>query len=243
MLDMSRRNRGNKVSDALYGSARLVKWRKTTDTPLIALALGSIPILLLEFVSERLTDNDRLLIATVNVLVFVAFLGDYLVELSVAQDRKNYVLHEWTSLVIVISQGLALLPALGVLGAFRIIRALRPIIFLTRIVLIGLAEAHELRRILKAKAISIALGIAGMVWISSAVAFTLAEDVGIGRRVDSFGDALWWSAATISTVGYGDVYPVTVTGRVIAVFTMIIGVSTFGVVTATIARFLLKSDN
>jgi len=114
---------------------------------------------------------------------------------------------------------------------------------LTRIVLIGLAEAHELMRILKAKAISIALGIAGMVWISSAVAFTLVEDVGTGRRVDSFGDALWWSAATISTVGYGDVYPFTVIGRVIAVFTMIIGVSTFGVVTATIARFFIKDDN
>ena len=79
-----------------------------------------------------------------------------------------------------------------------------------------------------------------MVWISSAVAFTLVEDVGSGRRVESFGDALWWSAATISTVGYGDIYPVTTVGRLIAVFTMIVGVSTFGVLTASIARALLS---
>ena len=169
----------------------LLRWRRWTDVPLIALALGSLPILLLEFVSDRLGDNDRLLITVVNVLVFIAFLIDYLVELSIAQDRKSYVRHEWTSLIIVISQGFALLPALGILGALRIVRALRPIIFLTRIVSIGLAEAHELRRTLKAKAMSTALGIAGMVWITAAVAFTLVEDVGTGRRVDSFGDALW----------------------------------------------------
>jgi len=221
----------------------LLRWRRWTDVPLIALALGSLPILLLEFVSDRLGDNDRLLITVVNVLVFIAFLIDYLVELSIAQDRKSYVRHEWTSLIIVISQGFALLPALGILGALRIVRALRPIIFLTRIISIGLAEAHELKRTLKAKAMSTALAIAGMVWITAAVAFTLVEDVGIGRRVDSFGDALWWSATTISTVGYGDVYPVTPIGRIIAVFTMIVGVSTFGVLTASIARLLIKNDN
>ena len=231
------------MSDLPYGSIRLAKWRKRTDTPLTALALGSLPILLLEFVSDRLSENDRLLITAVNALIFVAFAIDYLVELSVAQDRRNYVLHEWTSLVIVISQGFAILPSLGVLGAFRIVRALRPIIFLTRIVSIGLAEAHELRHTLKAKAMSTALGIAGLVWITAAVAFTLVEDMGTGRRVDSFGDALWWSATTISTVGYGDVYPVTPIGRIVAVFTMIVGVSTFGVLTASIARLLIKNDN
>jgi len=107
----------------------------------------------------------------------------------------------------------------------------------------GLAEAHELRRTLKAKAMSTALGIAGMVWITAAVAFTLVEDVGTGRRVDSYGDALWWSATTISTVGYGDVYPVTPVVRKVAVFTMIVGVSTFGVLTASIARLLIKKDH
>lgn len=230
------------MNDLPYGSARLAKWRKKTDGPLTALALGSLPILLLEFVSDRLNDNDRLLITVVNILVFTAFLVDYLAELTLAGERKSYVRHEWTSLLIVVSQGLALLPALGVLGALRIFRALKPIIFLIRIVSIGSAEAHELRRTIRTKAMSTALGVAGLVWITSAVAFTIVEEVGTGRRVDSFGDALWWSATTISTVGYGDVYPVTLIGRIIAVFTMIVGVSTFGVLTASIARLLIKND-
>jgi voltage-gated potassium channel len=183
-----------------------------------------------------------MLITVVNILVFTAFLVDYLVELALTRERKNYVLHEWTSLLIVVSQGLALLPTLGVLGALRIFRALKPLIYFIRIVSIGAAEAHELRQTLRTKAMSTALGVAGLVWITSAVAFTLVEEVGVGRRVDSFGDALWWSATTISTVGYGDVYPVTLIGRIIAVFTMVVGVSTFGVLTASIARVLIRES-
>ena len=60
--------------------------------------------------------------------------------------------------------------------------------------------------------------------------------------MDSFFDALWWSAATITTVGYGDIYPVTAAGRIIAVFTMVVGVSTLAVVTARIAQFLISVE-
>ena len=70
----------------------------------------------------------------------------------------------------------------------------------------------------------------------------MAEDVGDGRKIHSFFDALWWSAATVTTVGYGDIYPVTAMGRIIAVFTMIVGISTLAVVTARIAQFLISTD-
>jgi voltage-gated potassium channel len=83
---------------------------------------------------------------------------------------------------------------------------------------------------------------AGLTTITSAVAFTIAEDVGNGKRIDSFFDALWWSAATITTVGYGDIYPITTIGRIIAVFTMLVGISTLAVVTARIAEFLLSDE-
>ena len=72
---------------------------------------------------------------------------------------------------------------------------------------------------LRQHAASLALGLAGFTWITSAVAFTLVEDVGEDGRIHSFGDALWWSAATITTVGYGDIAPVTFIGRVVGVFT------------------------
>ena len=113
---------------------------------------------------------------------------------------------------------------------------------LARVLGIGSASRIEGKKFFRDKAASISFGIAGLTLVTSAVAFTIAEDVGDGRRINSFFDALWWAAATITTVGYGDIYPVTPAGRVIAVFTMIVGISTLATVTARIAQFLIKSD-
>ena len=222
---------------------RLATWRKRTDTPLLLLAVGSLPLLLLEVVSDRLTNTDQNFITAINVLVFIAFAVDYLVELSVTKSRATYVRTQWASLIIVVSQFLALLPALGFLGILRGARALRIVGTLSRVIGIGAASKEQGRKFFKEKAASVAFGMAGFTLITSAVAFTIAEDVGDGRRINSFFDALWWSAATITTVGYGDIYPVTAPGRIIAVFTMIVGVSTLAVVTARIAQFLLKDDS
>ena len=58
-------------------------------------------------------------------------------------------------------------------------------------------------------------------------------------RLHSFFDALWWSTATITTVGYGDIFPVTAAGRIIGAMTMVVGISTFAVVTAKITEVLV----
>lgn len=222
-------------------SPRLATWRRWTDLPLLVIAVGSLPLLLLEIVSDRLSDADQNFLTAVNVLVFIAFAIDYVVELAVTDNRAEYVRTQWASLLIVISQFLALLPALGFLGILRGARALRIVGTLSRVIGIGAASKEHGRKVFKEKAASVAFGISGLTLITSAVAFTIAEDVGEGRRFGSFFDALWWSASTITTVGYGDIYPVTVAGKIIAVFTMVVGVSTLAVVTARIAQFLVSS--
>ena len=228
-----------------YLSERLQTWRRRTDAPLLALAIGSLPLLLLEIDRSDLTTGDRAFLDVMNVIVLIAFAVDYLVELSVASDRMVYVRREWTSAVIVLAQAAALLPALSVLGALRVLRAARvwrAVAVVTRLIAIGGAAAREGRTILRDHAASFALGVAGFTWITSAVAFTLAEDVGADGRLHSFFDALWWSSATITTVGYGDVYPVTAVGRIVGVITMVVGISTFAVVTAKVAQFLVRAD-
>lgn len=223
-------------------SPRLATWRRRTDLPLLLIAIGSLPLLLLEVVDDRLSKADQNFLTAINVLVFIAFAIDYVVELAVTYNRATYARTQWASLVIVISQLLALLPALGFLGILRGVRALRVVGALSRVIGIGAASKEQGRKYFKEKAASVAFGMSAFTLVTSAVAFTIAEDVGDGRRINSFFDALWWSASTITTVGYGDIYPVTVTGKIIAVFTMVVGVSTLAVVTARIAQFLVSLE-
>ena len=223
-------------------TSKLVTWRKWTDIPLLIIAIGSLPLLLLEIISHRLTSGDKTFLLIVNLTVFLAYAIDYVVEFLVTPEKGRYVRSEWSSLLIVIAQLFAILPAMSFLGFLRGARALRVVSSFTRIIGISMASRSQGREILKKRATSFAFGLAGFTLITSAVGFTLAEDVGKDGRVQSFFDALWWSGATITTVGYGDIYPITAAGRVIAIFTMLVGISTLAVVTARIAQFLIKND-
>jgi voltage-gated potassium channel len=223
-------------------TSKLVTWRKWTDIPLLIIAIGSLPLLLLEIISHRLTSGDKTFLLVVNVAVFLAYAVDYVIEFLVTPEKGRYVRSEWSSLLIVVAQLFAILPAMSFLGFLRGARALRVVSSLTRVIGISMASRSQGREILKKRATSFAFGLAGFTLITSAVGFTLAEDVGKDGRVKSFFDALWWSGATITTVGYGDIYPITAAGRVIAIFTMLVGISTLAVVTARIAQFLIKND-
>jgi voltage-gated potassium channel len=228
-----------------YLTPRLERWRARTDGALLVLAIGTLPFLLVEIKREELPSIDRRLVDVVNVVVLVAFTVDYVVELTLAANRRAYVRHEWTSLLIVITQGIAILPYLGPFGLLRGLRGVRGVraaAALARLMAIGGAAAAESRSYLRRNAGRIALGAAGMTWLTSAAAFTLAEDVGDGGRISSFFDALWWSTATITTVGYGDVFPITTAGRIVGGVTMVVGISTFAVVTAKVAEWLVRGD-
>jgi voltage-gated potassium channel len=69
-----------------------------------------------------------------------------------------------------------------------------------------------------------------------------AVERGQNNNIQSIGDALWWAVVTTTTVGYGDVSPVTAEGRLIAVGLMVVGIGFIGVFTATITSFFLAPD-
>lgn len=230
---------------AEYLTPELQRWRMRTDWPLMALAVGSLPVLLLEVERHSLPAWDRRFIDAVNLVVLVAFAVDYLVELSLSANRKKYMRYELMSLIIVVAQALALMPFLAGLGALRALRAAKLFRFIAiavRAVAIGGAATKSGKQLIRDHAAGFALGVAALTWLTSAAAFTIAEDVGVDGRIHSFFDSLWWSLATITTVGYGDIYPITASGRIIGGFTMIIGISTFALVTAKIAQFLMRDE-
>jgi voltage-gated potassium channel len=69
-----------------------------------------------------------------------------------------------------------------------------------------------------------------------------AERGAVHANITTFGDALWWAVSTITTVGYGDHYPVTAAGHAIAIVLMIVGVGMFGVVAASASAWFISAD-
>ena len=213
---------------------------------LVFVAVGTLPLLLLEIDKPSLPRHDQIFINIVNVIVFGVFAIDYGVGLWLTNDRRAYVRAEWINLVIVLASAAAIVPDLGAFGSARALRGFQPLrglIAITRVVCTGGLATQSGRAMVRRNAARYAMAIAFLTWFSAACAFTLAEDVGVDGRLAGFEDALWWSAATITTVGYGDVVPVTTAGRVIGVVTMVVGISTFAIVTARIASFLMADDS
>jgi voltage-gated potassium channel len=80
-----------------------------------------------------------------------------------------------------------------------------------------------------------------VVWVGSLMVLG-AERGAAGAEIKTFGDAIWWSFETITTVGYGDFVPVTSMGRFIATLIMLVGISVLGVVSAGVAATLIKQN-
>lgn len=221
------------------------RWRDRTSAWLTVLAIGSLPLLALEFIRDDLTEADRIFLDIVDVVVFAAFAIDFMAQLAMSPRRGRYVRKEWMQLVLVVSQGLAILPPLAHLRWLRALRVSRLVVplaaFVRVVATVGLAS-HRGREFLREHSLRFALSTAGFTWVTAAVAFTFAEDI-TGSDGQSFGDGLWWALATLTTVGYGDVSPTTMAGRIVGGVTMIVGVGAFAVVTASIAEFLLRPSS
>jgi voltage-gated potassium channel len=68
----------------------------------------------------------------------------------------------------------------------------------------------------------------------------LSEEHAPGSNIHDYGNALWWAVVTVTTVGYGDRFPITAVGRVVAVVLMLVGIGLIGVLTATVASFFVQ---
>jgi voltage-gated potassium channel len=87
--------------------------------------------------------------------------------------------------------------------------------------------------------IAYVLGVVAVVVLTSATGFYFAE-IGTNQNVDGFGDAVWWAIVTVTTIGYGDIYPVTVLGRIVGGFLIFAGIGTLSLVTAATAAYLIQ---
>jgi voltage-gated potassium channel len=93
---------------------------------------------------------------------------------------------------------------------------------------------------LRGRVIVYVVGGSGLVLLVAALAVLDAERGHDGANIRNFGDAFWWALTTVTTVGYGDQFPVSTTGRFVAGGLMVAGIALLGVVTASFASWLVE---
>ena len=207
---------------------------RATDVPLLVLSVAMIPLLAIPAIVD-LPSGVAAAFSIANAMIWLAFVLDYGLRLALAEHRARFLRASWMDLVIVA------VPFLRPLRIARSARALR-ILHLGRLATAlergGRAGARFLfRHRLHEALLLTAVG----VLVASGLVYALESDAK-GTNITSIGDSLWWAITTVTTVGYGDVYPVTAAGQVIASVVMLAGIALFGVLSANLASLLLEGD-
>lgn len=191
---------------------------------IILLALLSAALLIFE-VSDVYADQV-LFMRQIDLSIAIFFLADFTVGILAADNKKQYFKHNWLDL-------LAAIPLTG--GTFQTLRILRVIRVVARIWRISDFAEHLVMG--SAKYIY-AMTIVVVIILSNSIAFYTFE-YGVNPHVHNFFDAVWWTFTTVASVGYGDIVPVTVEGRIVGMILMVFGVCIVGSVAGLVGSHFL----
>ena len=200
--------------------ACLSAWERRSEWPLTAIALAFLAVYAWEVIAD-LHGAARAGTELAMDVMWAVFIADYLVRLALAPQRGRWFVRHLFDLAVV---------ALPVLRPLRLVRLIALIGVLHR----GAGMA------LRGRITAYTAGGVTLLVLVSSLAVLDAERGAPGTPIRTYGEAVWWALATITTVGYGDLAPVTAVGRWAAVLLMIGGVALAGVVTATLASWIVS---
>ena len=195
------------------------------DTPMTVLAL-ILGLILLAPLFFQLMDTTERNLDIAGWVIWVCFIVEYSVLLWLAPSRKDMVKTHKIDLFLIVVPFLRPLRLLRLLNIFASFGA------------VGVMG----RRIMERRGLQWILVAIALVIVSGAFLTMMAERQDPSSSIDSFGTALWWAIVTSTTVGYGDVSPVTPGGRGVAVVLMLAGIALLSIVTANIASLFVESD-
>ena len=201
--------------------SRVERWESRTEWPLAGAALLFLAAYALPIVDPGIPPWLGNACAVVAGLVWLLFGIDYAVRVHLAERRRRYVREHLFDLAILV------LPLLRPLQLLRLV---------TVLTILNRAGSHQLR----GRVMAYVAGGTILLIVCGGLAITDAERGRPDATIQGVGDGLWWAIVTMTTVGYGDAYPVTTTGRLIAGVLMVGGIALLGVVTATFASWLVE---
>ena len=188
-------------------------------------------IALLVDVFLRLPPETERVLSFVDNIICVFFLIDFFVRFRAAENKWRFMKWGWIDLISSIPEleyfrfgrALRLIRIIRILRAFRSIKHIISHIYLNR----------------SQGALTTVAVLSFVLIIFSSISILQFESDAPGGNIKTAEDALWWSYVTITTIGYGDKYPVTTEGRIVAVVLMTAGVGLFGTFTAFVSSLIL----
>lgn len=205
----------------------------------LALTIYSLVIMVLLILPLEPTTLD--LLRAYDNLICLVFLGDFAMRLRASRPHRRYLIHErgWLDL-------LGSLPSLGILRFTALFRLFR----LSRLARIGRLLRQRQHGVVqdvlanRGQYASFVTVVAALTVLSiSSVAVLQFEGHSPDANITTPGDAVWWAIVTITTVGYGDTFPVTPLGRTTGAVVMISGIGIIGALASILASFLVTSSS
>jgi voltage-gated potassium channel len=200
--------------------SRRERWEAADDWPLTIAAVAFLVAYAWPILEPSLASPWLGLCRLTTWLAWALFVVDYLARLALSRVRWRFVRSHPLDLAVI---------------ALPLLRPLRLLRLVTLLSVLNRYAGNSLRG-------RVAVYVAGstsLVLLVASLAVLDAERGHKGATIQTFPDALWWAMTTVTTVGYGDRFPVTGTGRLIAAGLMLAGIALLGVVTASLASWLL----
>lgn len=205
-----------KIHEMERRNMTLSRWQRITEWPMTALAL----VFLFAYSWEVLARTHITLCENTINIIWVAFIIDYVVSISLARNKKAWFKNNLITLMSI---------ALPIFRPLRLLRLVAVLNVLNRTS--GMAVRGRITMYVCSSAVL-------LIYIGS-LAILDVERTAPGAKITDFGRALWWTFVTVTTVGYGDLSPVTWQGKCIAVGLMVTGIALIGIVTASLASWIV----
>jgi len=203
--------------------ARLKAWQRRSAWPLIALSLLYTFVYVFPIYWYPVSNNVKTLCITVEYLCWAVFVADYVVQFKLAQNRRRFLKSEWLALLLV------------AIPFFRPIRAIRGIVFARQ-------ASTRPRESMVASIPWIISSIGLLMMIIMGAAVLNVERFAPGGNIKTPSDALWWALVTVTTIGYGDRFPVTNEGRLLAAVLIVFGIGLLASLTGYIASWIISQS-